>query len=167
MLINKGNLPLLEGSFTLRVLSSFREVATFSTLRIPDEDDKEVLDLFFEKYFKQLTHVPAIHYYSLRKENLDGEKEKEELELKFREIFESNKLSYSLGVLIKILGEIKIEDEVLDHKIKLLLQNSKLFTENEVTSSIFVDKNYRILFPDFGNIELKIPTLSKVVYIFF
>ena len=36
-----------------------------------------------------------------------------------------------------------------------------------MVSSVLIDRNYRIFFPEYGNIELKMPTLSKVVYILF
>lgn len=167
MLVSTGDLPLIEGSATLRVLDYYRDEATFTTLKIPDEDNKQVLDQFFENYILQLAQTPFTYFYSLDKDNLEGDEEKKEMELKLREIFDSKKLSVSLGLLIKILGEIEIQDEELNKRVNFLLQNSSLITGKKVKSPILIDRNYRIFFPDFGNIEFKIPTLSKVIYIFF
>jgi hypothetical protein len=167
MLLSLGDLPLIEGSATLRVLDYYRDEATFTTLKIPDEDNKQVLDQFFEYYFLQLAHTPFSHFYSLDKDNLEGDEEKKEMELKLREIFDSKKLSVSLGLLLKILGEIKIEDKDLNKRVNFLLQNTSLITGNKVVSPILIDRNYRIFFTAYGNIEFKIPTLSKVIYIFF
>jgi hypothetical protein len=68
---------------------------------------------------------------------------------------------------MKVLSEVKTEDQDLNAKVNYLLQNSSIITGKNVVSSVLIDRNYRIFFPEYGDIELKMPTLSKVVYILF
>jgi hypothetical protein len=169
LLVRMGDLPEIQGTATLRYVNFYRKEATYTTLKIPDEDDKRILDTFFANYILQLKFSPNEYFYSLNRSVKDEEeqREEEELELKLREIFTSKNLSVSLTLLMKILKEVKTEDQELNVKVNYLLQNSSIITGKEVVSSILIDRNYRIFFPEYGGIELKMPTLSKVVYIFF
>ena len=169
LLVTIGNLPEFKGTATLRYVNYFRKEATYTSLKIPDEDDKKILDAFFVKYILQLRPIPNEHFYSLNKTVKDEEEQREEreLELKLREIFTSKNLSVSLSLLMKVLSEVKTEDQDLNAKVNYLLQNSSVITGKNVVSSVLIDRNYRIFFPEYGNIELKMPTLSKVVYILF
>lgn len=169
LLVNIGNLPEFKGTATLRYVNYFRKEATYTSLKIPDEDDKKILDAFFVKYILQLRPIPNEHFYSLDNRIKDEEEQREEreLELKLREIFTSKNLSVSLSLLMKVLSEVKTEDQDLNAKVNYLLQNSSVITGKYVVSSVLIDRNYRIFFPEYGDIELKMPTLSKVVYILF
>ena len=169
ILVSTGDLPEIQGTATFRYVDYFRKEATYTSLKIPDEDDKKILDAFFVEYILQLRPIPNEYFYSLDNSAKDEEeqREEEELELKLREIFTSKNLSISLSLLMKVLSEVKTEDQDLNAKVNYLLQNSSVITGKNVVSSVLIDRNYRIFFPEYGNIELKMPTLSKVVYILF
>ncbi len=169
ILVSTGDLPEIQGTATFRYVDYFRKEATYTSLKIPDEDDKKILDAFFVEYILQLRPIPNEYFYSLDNSAKDEEeqREEEELELKLREIFTSKNLSISLSLLMKVLSEVKTEDQDLNAKVNYLLQNSSVITGKNVVSSVLIDRNYRIFFPEYGNIELKMPTLSKVVYVLF
>jgi hypothetical protein len=154
LLVSTGDLPEFQGTATLRYVDYFRNEATYTSLKIPDEDDKKILDAFFVKYILQLRPIPNEHFYSLNKTVKDEEEQREEreLELKLREIFTSKNLSVSLSLLMKVLSEVKTEDQDLNAKVNYLLQNSSVITGKNVVSSVLIDRNYRIFFPEYGNI---------------
>jgi hypothetical protein len=169
ILVSTGDLPEIQGTATFRYVDYHQKQATYTTLKIPDEDDKKILDAFFVEYILQLRHIPNEYFYSLNNNVKDEEEQREEqeLELKLREIFTSKNLSVSLSLLMKVLSEVKTEDQDLNAKVNYLLQNSSIITGKNVVSSVLIDRNYRIFFPEYGDIELKMPTLSKVVYVLF
>ena len=47
ILVSTGDLPEIQGTATFRYVDYFRKEATYTSLKIPDEDDKKILDAFF------------------------------------------------------------------------------------------------------------------------
>lgn len=67
----------------------------------------------------------------------------------------------------KIIGEIKASIEKLrNHGVNTAILHS-IIDESEQLSRLYITRDYRILLPDYNNLEIKMTTLTKAVYLLF
>src|SRR5690606_7685591 len=75
-------------------------------------------------------------------------------------------LTHILMTTAKECGLEHLEIEHITKSSKLLQSRTNIIQEQHL-SRLLIDINYRILLQDYSHQEIKIPTLSKVVFIFF
>jgi hypothetical protein len=97
----------------------------------------------------------------------ESKKDTKELMQKIDSIKEEGKYGVMVEAIMYMLATIKEEKPEILSKIKPLLEKKKMLESKVVLSPILIDKHYKILLPDFGNIEVKMHALPKTVYILF
>ncbi len=147
---------------------------TYKTIEYKTEDD---LKVFFDWYIEQVKIPRAEVLFKRAPEpkeydadwNFSNESRalSEELKFKIDAIQKQGNVGVLAEVLLYMLDKLKDGNPALLKKIQPLLTTKKSGGKNAQLSHLSIDKNFKILLTDFGNIEIKMHTLPKVVFILF
>ena len=75
---------------------------------------------------------------------------------------------YKIKTYIIEARQLGIYEDVIREALETLAHNSNIILDNKLKfSRLFIDSNYRIFLPDYGNMEVKMTTLPKSLFILF
>jgi hypothetical protein len=149
---------------------------TYKPLIYNTEDD---LNILLDQYFKQLVIPDDNDGVKFRRESApdgyDADYYFNDAALKndpeFKEKIDQIKAQGNYGLMaeaiIYMLATLKNVEPVLLQKIQPLIDGKNLEEKSQVLSPIYIDKEYRIFLPLYGNREIKLHALSKSLYILF
>jgi hypothetical protein len=147
---------------------------TYKTIEYKTHDD---LKSFFDWYVEQVKIPRAEVLFSRapEPEEYDADwkfakesgKLSEELKLKIDEIQKQGNVGVLAEVLLYMLDKLKDGNPALLKKIQPLLDSKQSVQKNAQLSHLSIDKNFKIVLTDFGNIEIKMHALPKAVFILF
>lgn len=181
LILEEIDLPFFERPCLLRNISNTRngfvlDENKFTHFPIKYET-KEDLDILFDFYINQVKIQngfarfskvsPPLEYDADWHFGSESKKDTKELMQKIDSIKEEGKYGVMVEAIMYMLATIKEEKPEILSKIKPLLEKKKMLESKVVLSPILIDKHYKILLPDFGNIEVKMHALPKTVYILF
>jgi len=137
------------------------------------------IEQYFDFYTGQLTDAKTAEpvFYCLAPSPKDydadwyfNKESKVETEALFRKI-DQLKAAGEYGVLaeaiVYMLKHIREERPEWLEKLKPVIERNNLLNHEIPLSRLVVDKQFRILFPDYGNLEVKMHALPKTLYLLF
>ena len=147
---------------------------TYKTIEYKTEDD---LIVFFDWYIEQVKIPRAEVLFKRAPEpeeydadwNFSNESQalSEELKFKIDAIQKQGNVGVLAEVLLYMLDKLKDGNPALLKKIQPLLDSKQSVQKNAQLSHLSIDKNFKIVLTDFGNIEIKMHALPKAVFILF
>ncbi len=181
LILEELELPYFQRPALIRQVSAFGEKKfTYSTINIGNNINE--IEQFFNWYIEQVKIPKSEVYFQLANKIIKNEdyqydadwefsKESKELSNELKNKIDEIKLKGEYEVLAEalmyMLEKIKYDKPELISKVKPLIEKKNLLDKNIVLSSIFVDKNFNITLPEFGNKEVKMYPLPKTVYLLF
>jgi hypothetical protein len=175
MLQDELQLPYFKKPCLLRLLDNKNQF-TYREIEIDQNDSPgKFFDFYIEQVqlFKEGSHI----YYQLEipPEDYDADwyfnKESKEESEELKKHIDSLKAAGEYGILaeaiIYMLDNIKENNPEWLRKLAPLIQKNKLLTPQVTLSRLVVDEHFKILLPDFGNIEVKMHALPKALYLLF
>lgn len=180
IVLEELELPFFRRPCLLRNISggfaSTTNKFTYSHIEYNTEAD---LDKFFEWYINQVK-IPddserVLYSVAASPSEYDADwyfgreiaKDSEALKLKIDEFRAEGKFGVLAEAIMYMLETIKDEKPEILKKVRPLIEKKRLLESKTVLSPILIDKHYNIFLPDFGNMEVKLHTLPKTVYLFF
>jgi len=180
MVLQELDIPYFKRPALLRnILQRYNSTACKFTYTTIQNNTEEYLDKIFDWYINHVTLYPdgGRFFFSVDPEkDYDADaafeseirKDTEEIMSKINLLQKQGKHGVLAEALIYILESLNnIENTEVVRMIRLQIEKKKLLESKTRVSPIFVDKNYRILLPDFGNKEVKMHSLPKAVYLLF
>ncbi len=147
---------------------------TYKTIEYKSEGD---LSSFFDWYIDQVKIPRADVAFSRARDpkeydadwkfSSESTKLSDELKFKIDEIKKQGNVGVLAEVLLYMLEKLKDGNPALFKKIQPLIDTHKSAGKNVKLSHLLIDKNYKIVLSDFGNIEIKMHALPKAVFILF
>ncbi len=161
----------------------------FTYASLTDKKTKRELDLFFKSYFKKIQIVeddgdPALDKMDKLLDGLpklgnpgeddadwnfswEAKKLSNELKIKIDGIKADGEYEILAKALMYLLETIKEDRPEIINKVRPAIERKKLLESAVVLSPIQIDAHFKILLPEFGNIEVRMHALPKTVYLLF
>ncbi len=192
IILDDLDLPYLNGPGLLRIMSRMlgENKYKFSYCHIKYHTSED-LDALFSFYIEQVK-LPIVEYPDFERiddshllvqrprfsrnsyeydadSNFEWESKKETDDLK--QIIDDLKKEGKYGVMFEavmyMLATIKEEKPEIMNKVRPLLEKKRLLESKVILSPVVIDKSYKIILPEFGDIEVKMHALPKTLYILF
>jgi hypothetical protein len=183
-ILEELDLPYFKRPALFRLFTAGKGDVYHFTYAPIEYDSEESLDRFFDWYIGQVARWSWMSeqiYFHLE----DGEEDEEltydadlffkkeviadsaEIEKVINDLQSEGKYTALGYALIQILKKLKVEKPEFLPTIKNLVNHKKLLVPETTLSPIVLNKQYKIILPEFGNVEVKMHALPKAVYILF
>jgi len=181
-IVHELGLPFVRRPGLLRNIyqasAGYPHAFSFFSLKFSSE---QIIEIAINLHISRVGKKPVKQdvYFSLASKQPDPEeydadwyfdKESKELSEEAKALIDSFKpdqYTKMADAILYMMQKIRQERPELLNRIQLLVQDSKIPSDNSELSRIFVDQNHKIYLPDYGNIEVKMHALPRTVYLLF
>jgi hypothetical protein len=179
LLVDPLQLPYFQSPCFLRsIYDGYGDTENLFTYKLLTYTNEPDLDLLFQGYFQQL-YIPDGRHNVYKKSpkpkkydsdvffGKDGFKENKAFRNQIDQLKTQGNYTLLAEAVLYMLSSIQNEKPELYKKITPYIEKQNLLASPNSLSPLYIDKDFRLFLPLFGNIEIKMHSLPKVVYILF